>query len=172
MTLLNGSTHLRWRTAKLDHKIEPTSHESTTHVLLNGLNHDTEGNKSVFIDFVCYEVESEKTYYRGKHAISKRIVVCPVVPVAPGDFLGTFPGTLRYTKQEQVSIPGLEGPMSSLWLDYSKVTGKLSYVKVAEAGEKTNVCLVWEGVNEVKEGTLYESFRVLVVATRHIILFE
>jgi len=82
---------------KLDHKIEPTSRESTAHVLLNGLNYDTEGNKSVFIDFVRYEVESEKIYYQGKRAVSKRIAVCPIVPVAPGDFLGTFPGALRYT---------------------------------------------------------------------------
>jgi hypothetical protein len=62
--------------------------------------------------------------------------------------------------------------MSSLWLDRSEVTGKRSYVKVAEAGEKTNVCLVWEGVNEAEAGTLCESFRVLVVATRHIMPFE
>jgi hypothetical protein len=85
---------------KLDHKIEPTSHESTIYILLSGLNHDTERNKSVFIDFVRNEVESEKTYYRGKHAVSKRIAVCPIVPVAPEDFLSTFPEALRYTKQE------------------------------------------------------------------------
>ncbi|CZR57726.1 uncharacterized protein PAC_07615 [Phialocephala subalpina] len=139
---------------KLDHKIEPTSRESTAHILLNGLNHDTEGNKSVFIDFVRYKVESEKTYYRDKPTISKRIAVCPIVPVALGDFL---------------NVPR---PVSGLWLDRSKVTGKLSYVKVAEAGEKTNVSLVWEGVNEAEEGTLCESFRVLVVATRHIMPFE
>ena len=157
---------------KLDHKVEPTSRESTAHVLLNGLNHDTERNKSVFIDFVRYEVESEKTYYRGKPAVSKRIAVCPIVPVAPGDFLGTFPGALRYSKQDQMSTSDVQGPVSGLWLDRSKVTGKLSHMKIAEVGEKTNVCLVWEGVNKVEEGTFCESFRVLVVASRYIMPFE
>jgi hypothetical protein len=45
-------------------------------------------------------------------------------------------------------------------------------VKVIKAGEKTNVRLLWEGVNEAEEGTLCESFRVLVVVTRHIMPFE
>ncbi|KAH8590348.1 hypothetical protein B0O99DRAFT_599021 [Bisporella sp. PMI_857] len=127
---------------RLDHDIEPTSCESTVHVLLNGLNYNSERNKSVFIDLVRYEVESEKTYYRGKPAVSKRIAVCPIVPVAPGDFLGTFPGALRYTKQEHMSTSDLLAPVSGLWLDRSKVSGTLSHIKVAEAGEKTNVCLV------------------------------
>lgn len=157
---------------KLDHKIEPTSCESTAHVLLNGLSHDSERNKSVFIDLVRYEVASEEIYYRNKSAVSKRIAVCPVVPVAAGDFLGTFPGALRYTKQDLMSTSDVQGPVSGLWLDRSKVTGKLSRMKIAAVGEKTNVCLVWEEVNEAEEGTFCESFRVLVVATRHIMAFE
>ena len=48
---------------KLNLKIKPTSRELTTYVLLNGLNHNTKRNKSVFINFVRYEVESKKTYY-------------------------------------------------------------------------------------------------------------
>jgi hypothetical protein len=88
-------------------------------------------NKSVFIDLVRYEVVFEETYYRGKPAVSKRIAICPVVLVAPRDFLGTFPGALRYTKQDQMSAADVQGPASGIWLDRSKVTGKLSYIKVA-----------------------------------------
>jgi len=127
---------------RLDHDIKPTSCESTAYVLLNGVNDDSERNKSVFINLVRYEMESEKIYYRGKRAVSKRIAVCPMVPVAPGDFLGTFPGALRYIKQEHMSTSDLLAPVSGLWLDRSKVSGKLSHMKVVEAGEKTNVCLV------------------------------
>ena len=49
-----------------------------------------------------------------------------------------------------------EGPVQGLWLDRSEVKGKLNRMKVAKVGEQTNVCLVWEGVNEVKgEKTFY-----------------
>jgi hypothetical protein len=58
--------------------------------LLNGLKYASERNKSVFIDLVRYEVESEKVCYRGKHAVSKRIAVCPIVPVALRDFFVRF----------------------------------------------------------------------------------
>lgn len=78
-------------------------------------------------------------------------MVCPIVPVVPGDFLGTFPGVLRYTKHEHMSTSDLLALVSGLWLDRSKVSEKLSHMKVVEAGEETNVCLVWEGVNEAVE---------------------
>ena len=37
-----------------------------------------------------------------------------------------------------------------MWLDYSQVMGKLNKIKVAKAGEMTNVRLAWKGVDEVK----------------------
>jgi hypothetical protein len=44
---------------------------------------------------------------------------------------------------------------------------------VAKAGEITNVCLAWEGVNEVKgDKTFCKYLRVLVLATRHIMPFD
>lgn len=45
-------------------------------------------------------------------------------------------------------------------------------MKVATVDKKTNICLMWEGVNEAEEETFCEYFRVLVVATRHIMPFE
>jgi hypothetical protein len=92
--------------------------------------------------------------------------------VALGDFLGTFSGALCYIKQDQMSVANVQGLASGIWLDCSKVTGKLSYIKVAKVGKKTNVCLVWEGVNEAEEGTFCEYFWVLVIVTRHIMLFK
>jgi hypothetical protein len=65
------------------------------------------------------------------------------------DFLSTFPRALHYTKQDQMSTSDVQGPVSGLWLDRSKVSGKLSHVNIAEVGEKTKVCLVSEVVNEV-----------------------
>lgn len=57
---LHASEKEEW---KLDHKIKPTSRESTAHALLNVMNYDSERNKSVFIDLVRYQVESEKIYF-------------------------------------------------------------------------------------------------------------
>ena len=45
-------------------------------------------------------------------------------------------------------------------------------MKVVEIGKKTNVCLVWEGVNKAKEGMFCEYFRVLVMTMRLIMSFE
>ncbi len=37
-----------------------------------------------------------------------------------------------------------------LWLGFSRVTGKISCMKVVEVGEKPNVCIVEEGVDEAE----------------------
>jgi hypothetical protein len=67
----------------------------------------------------------------------------------------------------------IQGPVQGLWLDRSEVKGRLNRMKVAKAGEQTNVCLVWEGVNEVKGGkTFCQYWRILVIATRHIMPFD
>jgi hypothetical protein len=51
--------------------------------------------------------------------------------------------------------------------------GKLSKIKIAKGGETTNVCLAWEGVNEEKgDDCVCQYFRVLVIATRHIMPFD
>jgi hypothetical protein len=50
--------------------------------------------------------------------------------------------------------------------------GKLNEIKVAKADEMTNVCLAWEGLNEVKgDKSFCQYFRVLAIATRHIMPF-
>jgi hypothetical protein len=69
-----------------------------------------------------------------------------LVAVAPGDFLGIFPGRLRYTDQKPARA--IAGPVLNLWLDYLETIRKLNKIEVAKAGEMTNVCLAWEGVNK------------------------
>lgn len=95
----------------------------------------------------------------------------PLVSVSLGGFLSIFPGRLRHTDEKS---PGaILGPVQGLWLDCSAVKRKLYWMKVAKSGEQTNVCLVWEGVNEVKgEKSFRHYWRILAVATRHIMPFD
>ena len=130
------------------HSITAVSGKSNAHVLRHGIKGDTDHNKSIYVSMVSYEGVSGKKTFTGKPASAKLIAVSPLVSVAPGDFLGIFPGKLRYTDEKP---PGaIQGPVQGLWLDRSEVKGKFHWVKTAKAGERSNVCLVWEGVNEVK----------------------
>jgi hypothetical protein len=74
---------------------------------------------------------------------------------------------MRYVDEKPARA--IKGPAQGLWLDYSKVPGNLSRMMVAKSGEKTSVCLAWEGVNEVegKKGSC-QYWGVLVIATMHI----
>jgi hypothetical protein len=81
---------------------------------------------------VPYEGESDKKTFGNKAASNELLAVAPLVAVAPGDFLGIFPGRLRYTDQKPTRA--IKGPVSNLWLDYSEVMGKLSKIKVAKTG--------------------------------------
>jgi hypothetical protein len=152
-------------------KIKPTSRKSNTHILRHGLKGQPDRNKSSFVSFVAYEGESGKRTLGSRIGSTKLLTVTPLVPILPGDFLGIFSGQLRYTDQKPSrSIPG---PVPNLWLDHSVVMGKLGRIGVAKAGEMTNVCLAWEGVNEVKgEASFCQYLRILVIATRHIMPFD
>ncbi|PQE14720.1 Vacuolar sorting-associated 3 protein [Rutstroemia sp. NJR-2017a BBW] len=154
-----------------DHRIKPTSGKSNIHVLRHGLKGQSDHNKSSFVSLVPYEGESGKRTLGTRRVSSELLAVVPLVPILPGDFLGIFSGRLRYTDQKPPrSIPG---PVSNLWLDYSEVMGKLSRIGVAKANELTNVCLAWEGVNEVKEETSFcQYLRIVVIATRHIMPYD
>jgi hypothetical protein len=154
-----------------NHSIEATSTKSNAHVLRHGIKGQLERNKSIFINFIPYEGTSDKRTFSNKTASTELLAVAPLVTVTPGDFLGIFPGRLRYTDAKPARAIG--GPISNLWLDYSEVMGKMNQIRVAKAGEITNVCLAWEGVNEVEgDKTLCEYLRVLVLATRHIMQFD
>jgi hypothetical protein len=152
-------------------QIRPTSRKSNIHILRHGLKGQPDRNKSSFINLVPYEGKSGKRTLGSRAASVELLAVAPLVPIFPGDFLGIFAGRLRYTAEKPPrSIPG---PAPDLWLDYSVVTGKLGKMAVAKADDMSNVCLPWEGVNEVEgEESFCQYLRILVIATRHIMLFD
>jgi hypothetical protein len=154
-----------------NHRMKPTSTKSNIHVLRHGIKGQLDGNKSIYASLVPHEGKSDKRTFSSKTSSSNLLAVAPLVTISPGDFLGIFPGRLRCTDQKPSRAIG--SPILNLWLDYSEVMGKLNKIKVAKNGETTNVCLAWEGVNEVKgEDSVCDYFRVLVIATRHIMPFD
>jgi hypothetical protein len=96
------------------------------------------------------------------------VAPCPVIPILPGDFLGVMSGQLRYTPEVGRSDEAIQGPYPKLWLDFSKITGKLSCMRSAELDTEANVTLTWKGYND-QHGM---DWRVEVVATKEIWPFE
>ncbi|KAH7317397.1 hypothetical protein BKA65DRAFT_557602 [Rhexocercosporidium sp. MPI-PUGE-AT-0058] len=156
----------------MSHKVvEAVSGKSNTHILRHGIKGDIDGNKSIYVGMIPHEGISEKKTFGGKSPSAKLLAVSHLVSVSPGDFLGVFSGRLRYTATKPTGA--IQGPVQGLWLDRSEVKGKLHWMKAAKAGEQTNVFLVWEGVNEVKgEKSFCQYWRILVMATRHIMPFD
>ncbi|KFY02661.1 hypothetical protein O988_02001 [Pseudogymnoascus sp. VKM F-3808] len=151
--------------------LKPTSTKSNTHVLRHGIKGQPDCNKSIYISLIPYEGKSDNITLGRKAASTDLLAVTPLVAIAPGDFLGIFPGRLRYTDCKPARA--IEGPVPNLWLDYLEVMGKLNKIKVAKDDEVSNVCLAWEGVNEVKgEKSSCQYLRVFVIATRHIMPFD
>jgi hypothetical protein len=154
-----------------EQSIQAVSGKSNTHVLQYGPKGGGDGNKSIYVSMVPYEGISAKRTVGSKPPSTKLLALSPLVSISPGDFLGVFPGRLRYT---DTMPPGaIHGPVPGLWLDRSEVKGKLHWIKAAKSGEQTNVCLMWEGVNEVKgEKSFCQYWRILVLATRDIMPFD
>ena len=151
--------------------MKPTSAESNIDVLRHGIEGKVDRNKFIYINLVPYQGKSDRMTFSGKTASSDLLAVAPLIAVAPGDFLGIFPGRLRYTDQKPARAIG--GPVPNLWLDYSEVIGKLNKTKVVKVGVVSNVCLAWEGVNEVDgDKSFCQYLRILVIATRHIMPFD
>lgn len=144
-----------------------SSRKSNDHILCHGINGKLSSNRSIFVGIVPYDGESGKRVIGNKPASTKQLAICTLVSVAPGDFLGIFSGKLRYIDRK--SSRAIRGPVPGVWLDYLEIPRKLNQMRVAKPGEKTNVRLAWEGVNEVKgEKSFCQYWRVLVMATREI----
>ncbi|GLA67400.1 hypothetical protein AtubIFM54640_010718 [Aspergillus tubingensis] len=118
---------------------------------------ENSANKSIFISLVP--------------ADDKRLMVCPIIPVRKGDFLGIFAGTIRFSDSFDL-VHGIRGPVEKLWLDYSKVTGPLNQMRVLQSGSDANVQLQWELINEEDETQSKLSWRVSVRALRVIVPFQ
>lgn len=103
------------------------------------------------IDYVFrlyYEGESKKRVIDSKSASIVLYSISLLIFIVPGDFLGKFPGKLRCINQK--SSRAVKEPIPDLWLDYSEISGKLNRMRVMKAGEKKNICITWQGVNEAK----------------------
>jgi hypothetical protein len=120
-----------------NYNLEPSFYKTTVSIIRNSIKGNQNCNKSYFVDLVLYKIKSREDVIP---ATCKYLAICPVIYISSGDFLGTFSGRICYTSQ--VPKAAIKGPVSMLWLDNSQVTGKLNQIKVAEAGNKTNVCLV------------------------------
>lgn len=160
-----------YETFTAHHKTVATSGKSNQYVLCHGIRGKRDDNQSVFVSLVPYEGKSGKRVMSNKAASTKMLAVSTLAVVMPGDFLGLFSGQLRYVDQRPAKA--IKGPFPGFWLDYSETPGKLNQMRVAKAGEATNVCVAWEGVNEFKgEKSFCQYWRVLVIATRKIAPFD
>lgn len=153
------------------HNLKATSGKPNAHVLRYGIKGDLGRNKVIYIALIPYEGVSRKETSSSEPASIELLAVAPLISISLGDFLGIISGQLQYVDKQPERV--IKGPVQGLWLNYSKVPSILSRMKVVKAGEKTNVCLAWEGVNEVKkEKGFCQYWRVLVIATRHIMPFD
>jgi hypothetical protein len=103
------------------------SSQSTREVLRDGIRGDSERNNAIYVCLVPYEgPPNKKRKLDGAAASRTAVAPCPVIPIAPGEFLGVLSGQLRYTQEVGNSDKAIRGPHPKLWLDFSKFTGKLS----------------------------------------------
>ncbi|KAK1138882.1 hypothetical protein N8T08_001709 [Aspergillus melleus] len=101
----------------------------------------------------------------------KFLSVRPLIPVDAGDFLGIFPGKIRYSR-EFTPKWGIPGPDEGLWLDYSQTTGTLTQMRVAQPGDYANVRLHWELFSETDTSRPRWLWRVSVRALEAIAPLE
>jgi hypothetical protein len=142
---------------KLAMTVNETSSKSLSSLFNDRANTEQCWNKAIFMSLVPNGDE--------------RLAVCPIIPVFPGDFLGIYSGTIRFSENTSLSHT-IPGPKEKLWLDYSQATGTLNQMQVSEPHDDANVHLRWEAVNEQNETGPCESWRVLVIARKAIMPFE
>ncbi|KAL7649125.1 hypothetical protein ACMYSQ_012470 [Aspergillus niger] len=118
---------------------------------------ETGGDKSAFI-FLLPKDDSS-------------LLVCSIVPVREGDFLGVFAGKIRFSESWSLTH-GIRGPVDDLWLDYSQVTGTLNQMLVSEPGGSANVRIHWELTYDDVDPENCAQWRVSVKATKFIMPFE
>ena len=95
--------------------LKPTSTKSNIRVLRHGINGQLDRNMYIYISLIPYKGKLDKITLSIKAASTDLLAVAPLVPIAPGDFLGTFPGRLRYTDCKPARA--IKGPVRNLWLD-------------------------------------------------------
>jgi hypothetical protein len=150
-------------------QLEELSLQSTKEVLQDGINDQLERNNAIYICLVPYEgPPNGKRKLDGTPASRIVVALCLVVLILLGDFLRAMLGQLRYTLEVGRSDEAIQGPYLKLWLDFLKITSKLSCMRSAELDNEANVTLTWKRYND-KHGM---DWWVEVVATKEIWPFE
>jgi hypothetical protein len=106
-----------------DHSLTPTSTKSNINILRYGIERQLDRNKSAYVSLGLYQGVSDTRTFSNKAASS----IAPLVAAAPGNFLGVFPGWLRYTNQKLTRA--ISRPVSKLSFNYSKIIKKLNKIK-------------------------------------------
>ncbi|EAW08830.1 uncharacterized protein ACLA_097710 [Aspergillus clavatus NRRL 1] len=161
--------HMLWNNAANDW----LSSDEESAARLAGLNRDIPSQLwSPFdINTISENSANKSSFISLVPADDKRLMVCPIIPVRKGDFLGVFAGTIRFSDSFDL-VHGIRGPAEKLWLDYSKVTGPLNQMRALQSGSDANVQLQWELINEEDETQSRLSWRVSVRALRVIVPFQ
>jgi hypothetical protein len=123
------------------HNLKAISGKSNAHVLRYGIKGDLSPNKAIFVALIPYEGVSGKKTFSSKPASTELLAVAPLISVSPGDFLRIFSGQLRYVDEKLARA--IKGLVQGLWLDYSKVPGNLSRIKLPRPARKRT--FVWRG---------------------------
>ena len=99
--------------------------------------------------YVSYPVKALQISQSDDETPASKIVAspCPVVPILTEDFLGVMSGQLQYIPELRCSDKAIKRPDLKIWLDFSKITGKLSCVRSADFGTEANVTLTWKRYN-------------------------
>jgi hypothetical protein len=82
-----------------NYTLKPISTESNIDVLRRSIKGEEDRNKSIYIGLVPYKGKLDKITFSNKAASIDLLAVAPLVNISPRDFLGIFPGRLRYTDQ-------------------------------------------------------------------------
>ena len=128
--------------ASFDRTLQPEelSPQSATEVLRDGI--DGQSEDAVYICLVPHEgPPNGKRKLDGTPASRMAASPCPVVPILQGDFLGVMSGQLRYIPEPGCSHKAIHGPNPKLWLDFPKITSKLSCMRSEDLGTEANVTL-------------------------------
>ena len=104
----------------------------------------------------------------GTHTL---VSVFSFIPAAYGSLLGIFAGKVLFSEHCNAAR-SISGPTPQLWLDFSQVTVTLNRMRVALLTEEANLHPPWKGIDESVKNNSCNSGRVLVLASRNIVLFK
>jgi hypothetical protein len=91
-------------------------------VLCHGIKGNIDHSNYIYVTIIPYDGVSKKKAFAGKSASAKLVADSPLVSFSLEDFLGVFPGKLRYTYEKPPEL--IQEPVQGLWLDCSELKGR------------------------------------------------